>query len=160
MEEKTYTLNIRQIGTYQYEVTVTETGATKTAPTLDCALTLTLHDIVKHLTTRSLILVFADQDVDRDGQSADPQKCPETDLEHQVAPEVAQLDIAPQVKKRERHLVFVLSHHTRSHENKPHGSMSRRESSSTGITSKEELEVELDPLLEEEHDHRKAAAYE
>ena len=33
-----------------------------------------------------------------------------TDLERQVAFEVAQLGIAPHVKRRERHLVFELSH--------------------------------------------------
>src|SRR6266567_1783642 len=109
MEEKTYTLNIRQIGKFHYEVTVPETGATKTAPTLDSALTITLYDILKHLTTRSLILVFADQHVDRGGGSVDPQECPQTDLEHQAALEVALLGIAPQVKRRERHLVFELS---------------------------------------------------
>ena len=42
MEERTYTLNIRQTGTYQYEVTIPETGVTKTAATLDSALTITL----------------------------------------------------------------------------------------------------------------------
>ncbi len=71
MEEKTYTLNIRQPGKYQYEVTRPEIGATKTAATLDSALTITLHDIVKHLTTRCLILVLADQHVDRDGRRVD-----------------------------------------------------------------------------------------
>src|SRR5437773_11574462 len=101
MEEKTYTLNIRQIGTFQYEVTVPETGATKTAPTLDSALTIILHDILKHLTTRSLILVFADQHVDKDGRSVDPH----TDLEHQAVCEIAQIGIAPQVKRSERHLI-------------------------------------------------------
>src|SRR5260221_6998185 len=106
MEEKTSTLNSRQTGTFQYEVTVPETGATKTAATLDSALTITLHDILKHLTTRYLILVFADQHADRDDRSVDPQDLPQTDLERQVAFEVAQLGIASQVKRRERHLVF------------------------------------------------------
>src|SRR5260221_14017045 len=106
MEEKTSTLNSRQTGTFQYEVTVPETGATKTAATLDSALTITLHDILKHLTTRALIMVFADQHVDRDGRSVDLQERPQTELEHQAALEVAQLGIAPQVKGRERHLVF------------------------------------------------------
>src|ERR1700730_16793956 len=99
MEEKTYTLNIRQTGIYQYEVTVPEIGATKTAPTLDSALNITLHDILKHLTTRYLILVFADQHVHKDGRSVDPQERPQTDLEHRAAFEVAQLGIAPQVKR-------------------------------------------------------------
>src|SRR5258708_17872420 len=109
MEEKTYTLNIRQTGKYQYEVTVPETGATKTAATVDSALNITLHDILKHLTTRYLILVFADQHVDRAGRSVDPQERPQTDLELQAALDVAQLGIAPQMKRRERHLVFQLS---------------------------------------------------
>lgn len=42
MEDKTYTLNIRQTGKYQYEAAVPETGATKTAATLDSALNFTL----------------------------------------------------------------------------------------------------------------------
>src|SRR5205085_12135848 len=102
MQEKTYTLNIRQTGKFQYEVTVPETGATKTAPTLDSALNVTLHDILKHLTTRYLILVFADQHIDGDGPSVDPQEYPQTDLEHQAALEIAQLGIALQVRRRER----------------------------------------------------------
>src|SRR5713226_1743882 len=109
MEEKTYTLNIRQTGTYQYEVTIPEIGATKTAATLDSALNITLHDILKHLTTRSLILVFADHHADRDDRSLDLQACLQTDLEQQAALEVAHLGIAPQVKRRERHLVFEVS---------------------------------------------------
>jgi hypothetical protein len=64
-----------------------------------------LHDILKHLTTRYLILVFADQHADRNGRSINPQD----DLEHQAALEVAQLGIAPRVKGKERHLVFELS---------------------------------------------------
>ncbi len=109
LEDKTYTLNIRQTGTYQYEVTIPKTGATKTAPTLESALIITLHDILKHLTTRSFILVFADQHVDRDDRSVDAQERPQSDLEHQAALEVAQLGIASQVKRREHHLVFELS---------------------------------------------------
>ncbi len=96
MEEKTYALKNRQTGTYEYEVTVPETGATKTASTLESVLTITLHDIGKHLTTRSLFLAFADQHVDRDGRGVDPQ----TDLDPQAACEVAQPGIAPQVKRR------------------------------------------------------------
>lgn len=72
------------------------------AATLDSTLTITLHDILKHLTTRYLILVFTDQDADRDGRSVDPQACPQTDLEHQTALEVSLLGFAPQVKRRER----------------------------------------------------------
>ncbi len=109
MEQKISTLNIRQIGTYLYEVIITETGATKTPPTLESALTVTLHDILKHLTTRSLILVFADHLADGDDRSVDPQVHPQTDLEQQVAFELAQLGGAPQVKRRKRHLLFELS---------------------------------------------------
>src|SRR3989442_10364578 len=110
MEDKTYILNIRKTGKFQYEVTIPETGATKTAPTLDSALTITLHDILKHLTTRYLILVFANQHIDRNGSSVGWQERPKTDLEHQATFEVEQLGIAPQVARRERHLAFELSH--------------------------------------------------
>ncbi len=110
MEEKTYTLNIRQTGKFQFEVTIPETGETKTAPTLDSALNITFHDIFKHLTTRYLILVFVDQHFDEKGWFVDPQERPQTDLEQQAAFEVEQLGIAPYVKSRERHLVFELSH--------------------------------------------------
>ncbi len=158
MEEKTYTLNIRQTGTFQYEVTIPETGTTKTAPTLDSALNITFHDILKHLTTRYLILVFADQPVDRGDRSVDPQQCPQTDLEHQAAFEVAQLGIAPQVKRRERHLMFEVSRPlTRAQAtwlDRQAGKLFDR------YSIKDELEVELDALLEEARDNRKAAALE
>jgi len=158
MEEKTYTLNIRQTSTYQYEVSVPEIGAAKTAPTLDSALTITLHDILKHLTTRSLILVFADHHAEREGRSVDPQERPQTDPEHQAALEVAQMGIAPHVKRSERHLVFELS--------RP---LTREQS--TWLDEhvgkffdryyiKDELEVQLDALLEEARDSWKAAAHE
>src|SRR5271165_3574044 len=81
-EETTYTLYIRQTGIYQYEVTIPEIGVKKTAPTLDSALTITLHDIVKHLTIHYLILVFTDQDADRGGRGVDPQMYPQTELEN------------------------------------------------------------------------------
>ncbi len=68
MEEKTCTLTIRQKGTDQYAVTVPEIGATKKVATLESALTIIVHDSVKQLTTRSLMLVFVDQQVDRDGR--------------------------------------------------------------------------------------------
>ena len=158
MEEKTYTLNIRQTGIYKYEVTVPETGTTKAASTLDSALNITFHDILNHLTTRHLILVFADQPVDRDDWSVDPQQCPQTDLEHQAAIEVAQLGIAPQVKRRERHLVFEVSHPlTRAQASwldEQTGTLFER------YYTKDDLEVQLDALLEEARDNRKAAALE
>src|SRR5258708_29786026 len=104
MEEKTSTLNSRQTDTYHYDVTVPETGVTKTAPTLDSTLTLISHDILKHLTTHSLILVLANQHADRAVRSVDPQERPQTDLEYQAALEVAQLGIALPLKRRERDL--------------------------------------------------------
>jgi len=98
MEEKTFTLNIHQTGQWQYETTIPEIGVSKTAPMLDIALNITLRDIVEHLTTRYLILVFVD-----------PQERPQTDLEQQAAFEVERLCIAPHVLfARERHMVFVL----------------------------------------------------
>lgn len=110
MEEETYTLHIRQAGKFQYEVTVPEIGVTKTAPTLDSALTIAMHDIHKHLTSRYLILVLVDQHFDEKGWFIEPQERPQTDVERQTAFEVEQIEIAPQVYTRERHLVFELSH--------------------------------------------------
>src|SRR5258706_9625488 len=106
MEEKSYTLNIRQVGKFQFEVAVPETGATKTAPTLDSALTIILHDILKHLTTRYLILVFAEQHSDTSDRSVNSQDRLQTDLEHQAALAVVRLCIALQIKRTARHLVF------------------------------------------------------
>ena len=158
MEEKTYTLTIRQTGPYQDEVTRPEIGATKTAATLECALTLTVHGILKHLTTRSLILVFADQHVDRDGGCVDPQGGPHPALEQQAVVEGAQLGIAPQVKRRERHLVFALScPFTRAQARWPDehaGKLFER------YDTKDGLEVELDALLQAARDNRKVAPHE
>lgn len=109
MQEKTYTLSIRQTGKFQYEVTVPEIGATKIAPTLDSALNITLHDILKHLTTRYLLLVFAEQQIDSDDPSSHPQEYIKADLRYQAAFEVAQQGIASKVKRSERHLIFELS---------------------------------------------------
>ena len=83
MEEQIYTLTICQTGTYQYKVIIPEIGVKKTAPTLDSALTVTLHDSVKHLAQRYLILIFPDQDADRDGQGISPDASPYTELEDQ-----------------------------------------------------------------------------
>ncbi|SRR5258708_36950877 len=158
MQEKTYTLNIRQTGTFRFEVTILEIGITKTAPTLDSALNITLHDILKHLTMRSLILVFADHHSDRDDRSIDPQACPQTDLEQQAALEVAQLGIAPQVKRRERHLVFEVSCQLTREQarwlDEHAGKLFDR------YIIKDEREVELDALLEETYDNRKADVHE
>jgi len=68
-----------------------------------------LHDILEHLTARYLILVFVDQHFDEKGWFIDPQERPQTDLEQQAAFEGEQLCIAPDVKRRERQLVFELS---------------------------------------------------
>ncbi len=73
MEELTSMLHNRQAGIYHYNVTRPEIGATKTAATLERALTITVHEILKHLTTRSLILVFVDQRIDRDNGCVDAQ---------------------------------------------------------------------------------------
>jgi hypothetical protein len=158
MKKMTYTLTIRQTGRYQYEVAIPEIGATKTAATLDSALNITLHDILKHLTTRYLILVFTDQDTDRDGRGVDTQACPQTALEQQTALEVAHLGIAPQMQRRERHLVFEVTRPlTRAQAtwlNEQAGKLFDR------YYFKDEREVLLDALLQEAHDSRKAAAHE
>jgi hypothetical protein len=158
MKEKTYTLHIRQAGIYQYEVTVPENGATKTAATLNSALNITLHDIHEHLTTRSLILVFANQDADREGRGVDPQACPPTALENQNALEIVQLGIAPQAKRRARHLVFevtrLLTRAQATWLDEHVGKLFDR------YYFKDEREVQLDALLLEAHDHRKASAHE
>lgn len=158
MEEKTYTLNIRKTGIYNYEVTIPEIGVKKTAPTLDSALNITLHDIVKHLTTRYLILVFTGQDADTDGQGIDPQVYPHSELENQATFEVLQQGFALGVKRRERHLVFQVSRPlTRAqvtwldeHAGKLFDT----------YFFKDEQEVKLDALLQEARDLRKATAHE
>ncbi len=155
MEDKTYTLHIRRTGKYQYEVTIPETGVTKTAATLDSALNITLHDIVRHLTTRYLILVFVDQHVDGDGEIVDPQERLQTDLECQAAFEVEQLGIALRVKRRERHLVFELSRPLAREQatwlDEQEGKLFER------YYTKDEIEVKLDRSLEEARNNRKAA---
>jgi hypothetical protein len=158
MEENTSPLKSRQTGTDHYQVTVPKTGATKMAPTLDSALTIILHASLKYLTTRSLILGLADQHADRAGRRVDPQERPHTDLEYQAALEVAQLGSAPQLKRRERHLVFEWSRPlTRAqatwldeHVGKLFGS----------FCIKDDREVQLDALLAEAHDNRKDATHE
>ncbi len=158
MEEKTYTLNIRHTGTWQYEVTIPEIGVMKTAPTLDSALNITFQDIVKHFTAHSLILVFADQPDDKNPLGIDPQDHLRTNREDQAAVEVAQQDISPQMKRRERHLVFELSHPlTRAQItwlNEQRGKLFDK------YNTKDELEVELDALMEEARDHRKTTTHE
>ena len=158
MEEETSTLNIRQTGTYQYEVPVPETDATKTAPALDSALTIISHDILKHLTTHYLILVLADQHADRAVRSVDPQERPQTDLEYQAALEVAQLGIVLQLKRRKRDLVFELSRPLTRAQAAWLGEHMGKLFESYCI--KDELEVQLDAPLEEARANRKAAAHE
>jgi len=158
MEETTYTLNIRQTDTYQYDVTIPELGVTKTAATIESALNITMYAILKHLTTHALILVFADQHLDRANPRVDAQEPLKTDLEYQAAFEVGQQRIAPEVSRRERHLVFALSRPlTRAqatwldeHAGKPFDR----------YYTKDELEVELDSLPEGACDTWKAAPYE
>ena len=158
MKKRTYTLNVRQTGQYQYEVTIPEIGAMKTAATLDSALNITLHDILMHLTTRYLILVFTDQDADREVRGVDPQACLPTGLEHQTALEVAHLGIASQVLRRERQLVFeVIRPLTRAQTtwlDEQTGKLFDRD------YFKDEREAQLDALLQEAHDLRREAAHE
>ena len=158
MEEQAYTLHIRQADTYHYDVTRPKIGATKMAPTLEGALTISVHEILKHLTTRSLILVFVDQRVDRDGGCVDAQGDPHTDLEHQAVLEGAQLGRGPQVKRKERLLVFESSRQlTRAHArwlDEHTGTLFERKS------TKDEVAVKLDAWLEEARDYRKEAPYE
>ena len=158
MEEKIYTLNLRQAGQWQYENTVSEIGVMKPAPTLDIALTITLRGRLKHLTTRYLILVFVDQHFNETGWFIDPQERAQTVLEQQAAFEVGQLRIAPQVKRRERYLVFELSRPLKLEQaiwlDEHAGKLV------DGYQIKDELEVQLDALLEEAHNNRKAAAHE
>lgn len=158
MEKKTSTLHIRQTGTYQYEVTIPETGATKMAATLDSALMITLHDILKHLKVRHLILVFDGQRVGRDDQHVDAHERLHTDREHQAAREVAQRGIASQVKSSERHLVFELSQPMTCEQatwlKEQTGKLLDR------YQFKDEREVESDALWQEVHIKRKAAADE
>jgi len=158
MEEKISTLNSRQTGTYHYNVTIPETGAAKTAPTLDSALTITLHDILKHLTTRSFILVLANQHADRAVRSVDPQERSQTDLEYQAAFEVAQQGSALQLKRRERRLVFEWSRPLTQEQAAWLDAHVGKLFDSYCI--KDELEVQLNALLEEARDNRKAAAHE
>jgi hypothetical protein len=158
MEEKTYTLNIRHTGTWQYDVTIPEISVIKTAHTLDSALTITFQDIVQHFTTCSLILVFADHPDDNNPLGIDPQDHLRTLREDQAAVEVAQQDISPRMKRRERHLVFEVSHPlTRAQItwlNTQRGKLF------DVYYTKDELEVELDALLEEARDYRKTTAHE
>lgn len=109
MEEKTYTLNVRQMDQFHYEVTIPEIGVTEEGGSCDGALYNAAKAITKHLTTRLLILVFVDQRFDEENWFIDPQERPQTDMEKQAAFEIEQLGIAPLVERRERHLVFKLN---------------------------------------------------
>ena len=158
MEEKTYTLNVRHTGTCKYEVTIPEIGVKKTAPTLDSALNITFQDIVKHFTSRSLILVFADRPDDKNALDVDPQEHLHPDLEDQAAIEIIQQGIAQHVKRREHHLVFALSYPlTRAQTiwlNRQKGKLFDT------YFILDEQEGKLDVFLEEARDHRNTTTHE
>ena len=139
MEEQAFTLHLRQAGPYYYDVTRPAIGGTKTGATMEIELTLTVHEILKHLTTRSLLLVFVDQRVDRDGRCVDAQG-------------------GPQAKRKERHPVCALSRPlTRAQAtwlDEQTGKLFER------YSPKDEVEVKLDILLEAARDNQKAAPYE
>jgi hypothetical protein len=158
MEEKTYTLNVRHTGKWQYVVTIPEIGVMKTAPTLDSALTITFQDIVKHFTSRSLILVFADQPNDKNALEFDPREHQHPDLEDQAAFEIVQRGITQRVKRSEHHLVFALSRPLTRAQTTWLNTQKGKLFDTYYI--KDELEVELDALLEEAHDHRKTTTHE
>ncbi len=82
----------------------------KTTPTLESTLNITLRDIFEHLTTRYFILVFVDRHFDEMGWFVDTQERPQTDLEQQAAFEVERHGIAPHIFTRVRHLLFELSY--------------------------------------------------
>jgi len=102
--------------------------------------------------------VYTDQDAARERPGVDPQACPQTELEHQSALEVAHLGFAPQVKRRERHLVFEVTRPlTRAQAtwlDEHAGKLFDR------YYFKDEREVQLDALLQEAHDSRKEAVHE
>jgi hypothetical protein len=142
----------------QYAVTVPEIGATKTAATLESALMIITYDIVKHLTARSLMLVFVDPQVVRDGGYFHTQVDPHTDLEQQAIVEATQLGIAQQMKRKERHLLFALSRPlTRAQ-------ASWLDEQTTKLLerhdAKDELERKLDTWLKEALKNRRAAPNE
>ncbi len=148
MEEKTYTLNIHHPSKFAYKVTIPEMGVTtQSTVNLDTALMLAGKAIEKHLTTRYLILVFVDQ-----------QEHPQTDLEQQVALEVAKLGIAPQAQRKECHLVFELAHPLTREQarwlDEQAGKLFER------YYTKDEMEVALDALREEARDNRKGTPNE
>jgi hypothetical protein len=102
-------------------------------------------------------MVLDDQHVDRDGRGVNPQECSQTELEQQASLEVAQLAIAPHVKRRERHLVFELSRPlTREQATWLDEHVGKLFKS---YHIKDELEVELDALRKEARENRKPAAY-
>lgn len=137
MEDMTYTLHIRHPSRFDYHVTLPEIGVTtQSSVNLDTALMLAGKAIEKHLTTRQLILVFPDQE---GGLLAD--------LEQQAALEVAHLGIAPQVQRKERHLVFELSRPLTREQarwlDEQDGKLFER------YYTKDEMEIALDTLQEE-----------
>lgn len=144
MEEKTYTLDIHHPSRFDYHVTIPEIGVTtQSTVNLDTALMLAGKAIEKHLTTRYLILVFVEQ-----------QERPQTNLEQQAVSGVAELGIAPQVQRRERHLVFELAHPLTREQARwldaQNGKLFDR------YYAKDEMDVALDTLREEALGNRKA----
>ena|GEM_PF-2927598 len=82
----------------------------------------------------------------------------QTDLEYQAALEVAQLGSALQLKRRERHLVFEWPRPlTREQAAWLNAHVDKLFDS---YCIKDELEIQLNTLLEEARDNRKAAAHE
>src|SRR6266702_3437433 len=158
MEEKTYTLNIRHTGTWQYEVTIPEIGVMKTAPTLDSALNITFQDIVKHFTSRFLILVFADQPDDKNALDVDPQEHLHHDLEDQAAFEIVQQGIAQHVRGRK--INFEFAYYLRLNGEQPMWLNMQKGKLFDMYYIKDELEVALDAFLEEARDHRKTTTHE
>lgn len=158
MEVKSYTLNLRQTGTWQFVVTIPEIDVMKTAPSLESTLNTTFQDIVKHFMARSLILVFAEQPCDKNTPGVNPQEHLRTHREDQAAFEVAQQGIPPQVRRKEHHLVFALSRPLTRAQTKWHNTHTGKLFDTYYI--KDELEVEPDALLEKAHGNRKATTYE
>jgi|SRR6266487_4474269 len=158
MEEKTYTLHIRQTGIWHYEITIPEIDVMKTAPTLESALNIIFHDIVRHFMSRYLILVFAEQPDDKNTQGVDQPEQMRTHRKDQAAFEVVQQGIASQVRRSEHHLVFAISHPLTRAQTTWLNTHTDKLFDTYYI--KDELEGEPDAFLEEARDNRKATTDE
>jgi hypothetical protein len=93
-----YTLNIAQVGKYDFEISIPEIGATVHGATFDGAMAYAQRAIVAHQSVKRLVLVFTDQEAS-----------PETFLEEHATMEIAELGIAPQITRRETRLIFELT---------------------------------------------------